>query len=53
MVSKCKEMRHATLETGGDIDEKRVGVGQAGKHKFSSVGQGHTMSPGSHGRAVI
>ena len=52
--SKYKDIRHATLETGGRESAKTGWAGgQAGQHKLSSLGQGPTMSPGSHGRAVI
>ena len=42
-------------DRGPRIGEKRGGGGggQDGQHKLSSLGQGPTMSPGSHGRAVI
>ena len=41
-------------DRGPRISEKGGGgVGQAGQHKLSSLGQGPTMSPGGQGSAVI
>ena len=54
--SKYKEMRHASLETGGRELAKGGwggGGGQAGQHKLYLLGQGPTMSPGGQGSAVI
>ena len=53
--SKYKEMRHASLETGGRELAKGGGGGggQAGQHKLSLLGQGPMMSPGGQGSAVI
>ena len=55
MESKYKEMRHATLETGGRESAKKRGGGggQAGQYKLSSLGQGPTMSSGGQGSVVI
>ena len=69
VVAKESDVTERMIHTGGEqiqgnetrnvrdrgprISKNRVGGGQAGQHKLSSLGQGPTMSPGSHGRAVI
>ena len=40
-------------DRGRESAKRGGGGGQAGQHKFSSLGQGPTMSPGYQGRAVI
>ena len=45
--NKTRKFRHRA-----ENRRKGRGGGQAGQHKFSSLGQGPTMSPGSQGSAV-